>query len=67
MSRILALQGGTIGPTNDNFPSLPGKQVEVNVIATYGFHFGRSFANVLRATVGGVKRLSWCWNVMRWS
>ena len=57
---MLELQGGMIGPTNDDFPSLPGKQVKVNAIATYGFHFGQSFANVLRATVGGVKRLSSC-------
>jgi hypothetical protein len=64
---MLELQGGMIGPTNDNFPYLPGKQVEVNAIATYGFCFGWSFANMLRATVGGVKRLFWCRNVTRWS
>ena len=57
---MLELQGGMIGHTNDDFPSLPGKRVEVNANASYGLRFGRSFANVLRATEGGVKFLSSC-------
>ena len=57
---MLELQGGKIGTTNDDFPSLLCKRVEVNATATYGICFGRSFANVLRATVGGVKCLSSC-------
>jgi hypothetical protein len=60
MRRMLELQRGKIGPTNDDFPSLPGKQVKVNATATYGFHSRQSFANLLRPTVGGVKRLSSC-------
>jgi hypothetical protein len=60
MGRMLELQGGKIGPTNDDFPSLPSKRVEVNLTATYGSCFGWSFVNVLRSTVGGVKHLSSC-------
>jgi hypothetical protein len=54
MRRMLELQWGKIGPTNDDFPSLPGKQVEVNVTANYGFRSRQSFANLLQPTVGGV-------------
>jgi hypothetical protein len=57
---MLELQGGKIGPTNDDFPSLPSKRVEVNLTATYGSCFGWSLVNVLWSTVGGVKHLSSC-------
>ena len=66
MRRMLELQGGKIGPTNDDFPSLPGKRVEVNATATYGFCFGRSFVNVLRVTVGELKCLSSCFSMCSW-
>ena len=57
---MLEFLGGKSWPSDDEFPSLPSKRVEVNANATNGFRFGRSFANVLRATVGGVKCLSSC-------
>ena len=50
---MLKLQGGKIGTSNDNFPSLPGKQVEVNETTTSRSRFKRSFVNVLRLMVGG--------------
>ena len=46
--------------TGDEYPSLPGKQVEVEESASVGFHYGLSFVNVLRSTVGGLKGLSSC-------
>jgi hypothetical protein len=49
---MLKLQGGKIEPTNDNFPSLLGKQVEVNETTTSGSRFGQSFVNMLLSTVG---------------
>jgi hypothetical protein len=55
---MLKLQGGKIEPTNDNFPSLLGKQVEVNETTTSGSRFGQSFVNMLLSTVGGEKHLS---------
>jgi hypothetical protein len=60
MRRMLEFQGGQIGPIIDEYPSLPGKQVEVEESASAGSRFGRSFANVLRSTVGGFKRVSSC-------
>ena len=54
------LQWGKIGPTNDDFPSMPGKRVEVNKTTNYGSRFGRSFMNMLQSTLSGVKRLSAC-------
>ena len=60
MRRMLQFQGGQIGPTVDKYPSLPGKRVEVEESASSGSRYGRSFVNVLRSTVGGLKRLSSC-------
>jgi hypothetical protein len=60
MRRMLEFQGGQIGPTVDKYPSLPGKRVEVEESASVGSRFGRSFVNVLRSTVGGLKRVSSC-------
>ena len=55
---MLEFQGGQIGPIGDEYLSLPGKRVEVEESAFAGFCYGWSFVNVLRSTVGGLKRLS---------
>ena len=60
MRRMLEFQGGQIGPTVDEYPSLPGKRVEVEEPAYSGPRYGRSFMNVLRSMVGGLKCLSLC-------
>jgi hypothetical protein len=60
MRRMLEFQGGQTGPTGDEYPALPGKRVEVEEFASAGFRYGRSFVNVLRSMVGGLKRLSSC-------
>jgi hypothetical protein len=60
MRKMMEVQGGQIEPTVDEYPSLPGKQVEVEVADSSGSHYGRSFVNVLRSTAGGLKRKSLC-------
>jgi hypothetical protein len=60
MRRMLEFQGGQIGPTGDEYPSLPRKRVEVEEFASAGFCCGWSFVNVLRSMVGGLKHLSSC-------
>jgi hypothetical protein len=58
MKRMLEFQGVQIEPIVDEYPSLLGKWVEVEEFVSSGSHYGRSFMNVLRSTVGGLKRLS---------
>jgi hypothetical protein len=56
----MELQGGQVEPTVDEYPSLPGKLVEVEVLGSSGYRNGRSFVNVLRLTAGVLKSMSSC-------
>ena len=47
MRRMLEFQGGQIGPTIDEYPSLLGKRVEVEESASSGSCYGRSFVNMM--------------------
>jgi hypothetical protein len=60
MKRMLEFQGGQIRSIVDEYPSLPGKWVEAEESVSSGSRYGCSFVNVLRLTVGGLKRLSSC-------
>ena len=56
----MEFQGGQIEPIVDEYPSLPGKWVEVEESVSSRSHYGHSFVNVLHSTMGGLKRLSSC-------
>ena len=56
----MEVQGGQLEPSVDEYPSLPGKRVEVEVSDSSGYRYDRSFVNVLRMTAGGVKSMSSC-------
>jgi hypothetical protein len=43
---MLVYQGRKVGSVAFEFPSLPGKQFEIEVIASFGFVFGWSFVDV---------------------
>jgi hypothetical protein len=60
MRKLKEVQGGQFKPTIDEYPSLPGKWVEVKVFDSSGYHYGRSFVNVLRSTAGRLKSMSSC-------
>jgi hypothetical protein len=60
LRRMMEFQGGKVGPIMSEFPSLPGKQLEVGVKAPSGPLSGRSFVDMLQSKVGGLKRPSSC-------
>ena len=60
MRRMMEFHGGWIKPIVDKYPSLLRKWVEAEESVSSGSRYGRSFVNVLRLTVGGLKRILLC-------